>query len=73
MDLEAVPSSPYKLRRFKGEDLERVMAINRMCLPENYTSSFFLDLYNSHPETLLVAEYGGDVVGYVMCRIESGF
>ncbi len=49
------------------------MAINRMCLPENYTSSFFLDLYNSYPETFLVAEYGGEVVGYVMCRIESGF
>lgn len=71
--IEADPSSPYKLRRFREGDLTRVMEINRRCLPENYTSSFFLDLYNSYPETFLVAEYEGDVVGYVMCRLESGF
>jgi len=48
------------------------MHINRVCLPENYTSFFFLDLHKRFPETFLVAEENGEVVGYVMCRIETG-
>jgi len=48
------------------------MHINRVSLPENYSSFFFLDLYKRFPETFLVAEEKGDVVGYVMCRIETG-
>ena len=48
------------------------MYINRTCLPENYTSFFFLDLYRRFPLTFLVAEEDGEVVGYVMCRIETG-
>jgi len=62
----------FALRRFKPSDLERVMHINRVCLPENYSSFFFLDLYKRFPETFLVAEEDGEVVGYVMCRIETG-
>jgi len=48
------------------------MHINRACLPENYSSFFFLDLHKRFPETFLVAEDNGEVVGYVMCRIEKG-
>ncbi len=48
------------------------MHINRVCLPENYTTSFFMNLYQRFPETFIVAEENGDVVGYVMCRIETG-
>ena len=62
----------FTLRRFKPSDLERVMYINRVCLPENYTTFFFMDLYQRFPETFIVAEEDGDVVGYVMCRIETG-
>jgi ribosomal-protein-alanine N-acetyltransferase len=46
------------------------MYINQMCLPENYSSSFFLDLYERFPETFVVAEEDGEIVGYAMCRIE---
>lgn len=60
----------FTLRRFKPGDLERVMYINQMCLPENYSSSFFLDLYEKFPETFVVAEENGEIVGYAMCRIE---
>lgn len=35
----------YNLRRFKSSDLEGVIRINRECLPENYTSLFFMNLY----------------------------
>ena len=62
----------FTLRRFKSSDLERVMYINRVCLPENYTTFFFMDLYQRFPETFIVAEEDGEIVGYVMCRIETG-
>ncbi len=48
------------------------MHINRVCLPENYTTFFFMNLYQRFPETFIVAEENGDVVGYIMCRIETG-
>jgi ribosomal-protein-alanine N-acetyltransferase len=48
------------------------MHINRVCLPENYTTFFFMNLYQRFPETFIVAEENGEVVGYIMCRIETG-
>lgn len=62
----------YKLRRFAMNDLERVTYINSVSLPENYTDFFFVDLYRRFPETFLVAEEKGEVIGYIMCRIETG-
>ena len=62
----------YKFRRFKPSDLEGVMRINRECLPENYTTYFFMNLYKRYPETFIVAEINNEVVGYIMCRIETG-
>jgi len=62
----------FRLRRFQPEDLEHVMHINRICLPENYATYFFMDLFERFPETFIVAEEKGDIVGYVMCRIETG-
>jgi ribosomal-protein-alanine N-acetyltransferase len=32
-----------------------------------------MDLYESYPETFIVAETDGEIIGYIMCRIESGF
>jgi ribosomal-protein-alanine N-acetyltransferase len=54
------------------DDLQTVMHINRMCLPENYSDYFFIDLARKFPETFIVAELKGEVVGYIMCRIETG-
>jgi len=62
----------YKLRPFKPSDLEGVIRINRACLPENYTTLFFMNLYKRFPETFIVAEVNREIVGYVMCRIETG-
>jgi ribosomal-protein-alanine N-acetyltransferase len=61
-----------KLRKFEKEDLTSVTHINEACLPENYTDIFFMDLYRRYPETFIVAEENGNVVGYIMCRIEVG-
>jgi ribosomal-protein-alanine N-acetyltransferase len=54
------------------EDLASVTHINQICLPENYTDFFFVDLYRRFPETFIVAEESKDIVGYIMCRIEVG-
>jgi ribosomal-protein-alanine N-acetyltransferase len=62
----------FKLRKFTPDDLQSVMQINRLCLPENYTDFFFIDLQQRFPETFIVAEEDGKMVGYIMCRIEVG-
>jgi ribosomal-protein-alanine N-acetyltransferase len=62
----------FKLRKFGSGDLEQVVHINRLCLPENYTNYFFTELHRRFPATFLVAEENGEIVGYVMCRIETG-
>jgi ribosomal-protein-alanine N-acetyltransferase len=54
------------------DDLRSVTHINYVCLPENYTDFFFVDLYKRFSETFVVAEENGEVVGYIMCRIEVG-
>jgi [ribosomal protein S18]-alanine N-acetyltransferase len=62
----------FKLRKFVPNDLQNVMQINRVCLPENYTDFFFMDLHQRFPETFIVAEENGEIAGYIMCRIEVG-
>ena len=48
------------------------MHINQVCLPENYGTYFFTELYERFPETFIVAEENGKIIGYAMCRIETG-
>ena len=61
-----------KIRKYKPDDLQQVMQINRVTLPENYTDYFFMDLYERFGETFIVAEENGQIVGYIMCRVEVG-
>lgn len=62
----------FMLRKFSPDDLQAVMRINRVCLPENYTDMFFMDLHQRFPETFIVAEENHEIVGYIMSRIEVG-
>ena len=62
----------FEIREFRPEDLDTVALINRACLPENYSPSFFLEHYYENPKIFLVAEAEGKIVGYNMCRIEFG-
>jgi ribosomal-protein-alanine N-acetyltransferase len=71
METESLQKT-FKLRKFAMSDLETVKDINRVCLPENYTDFFFVDLFRRFPETFIVAEEDGEIVGYIMCRIEVG-
>ncbi len=63
----------FTIRGFQPGDLNKVIEINRMCLPENYPDSFFMGIFKRFPKTFLVAEKEGKVVGYAMCRIEQRF
>ena len=62
----------FTLRKFVPDDLQSVMQINRVCLPENYTDFFFIDLHQRFPETFIVADDEGKIGGYIMSRIEVG-
>lgn len=72
-DLEHIVRKGYLIREFTYKDLDRVVWINRTCLPENYPTFFFVGLYQRYPKSFLVAEINRVVVGYVMCRVERGF
>ncbi|MBO3762920.1 MAG: ribosomal protein S18-alanine N-acetyltransferase [Candidatus Brockarchaeota archaeon] len=63
----------YVIRRAKLEDMEKVMEINKKELPENYSSDFFYEMLNTYGDFFFVAELKGDIVGYVMSRIETSF
>jgi len=63
----------YQIRGLRPDDLSAIIEINRVCLPENYTPAFFMDVYGNCPQAFLVAEIGGQIVGYSMCRLEFGF
>ena len=65
-------SNGYKIRKFTDADLDKIVAINRVCLPENYSPIFFMDLYRSFPDAFLVGEYNEEIIGYAMSRIEFG-
>jgi ribosomal-protein-alanine N-acetyltransferase len=67
-----VLKTTYEIRRFKTSDLDGVIRINRKCLPENYSTLFFMNLYKRFPETFIVAELNNEIIGYIMCRIETG-
>ena len=69
---EEILQKTFKLRKFVQDDLRSVVHINYVCLPENYTDYFFIDLYKRFPETFIVAEENGQVIGYIMCRVEMG-
>ncbi len=65
-------AAEWKIREFEESDLPAVMELNRTCLPENYPDNFFMGIHYHAPKSFLVADTGGSVIGYIMCRIERG-
>ena len=61
-----------EVREFKPEDLDAVARINKICLPENYSPSFFMDHHYENPRIFVVSVVDGEVIGYSMCRMEFG-
>jgi ribosomal-protein-alanine N-acetyltransferase len=63
----------YEIRRCEREDIPSVIETNMKTLPEHYSDFFYHEILSEFPETFLVAETHGVLVGYIMCRIEYGF
>lgn len=66
-------SVEYRIERARYEDLGVVKALNEMLLPENYPFYFYETLYRDYGDAFYVARVGGEIVGYVMCRVEKEF
>ncbi len=64
--------SGYIIREFTPAYLDAVIKINRENLPENYPPFFFKLHYESFPKAFLVAQSGDRIIGYIMCRVETG-
>jgi len=64
-----------QLRCFGPRDLTRVYELACTSLSENYNPTLFLDLYNYWPEGFIIAEEGGQIIGFIfgimMSRTES--
>jgi ribosomal-protein-alanine N-acetyltransferase len=63
----------YLIRPARSEDIAGVISINSKTLPEHYSDYFYHEILTEFPDTFLIAELTGEVVGYIMCRIEYGF
>ena len=61
------------LRRCELSDIIPVIEINLRTLPEHYSDYFYESLLEELPEAFIVAEISGQIVGYIMCKIEHGF
>lgn len=60
----------FLITRASEDDLPKVINLNRIALPENYSSEFFSEIFRRYGELFYVAKHGDTVAGYVMCRIE---
>ncbi|HDZ35579.1 MAG TPA: ribosomal-protein-alanine N-acetyltransferase [Thermococcus sp.] len=61
-----IPLAMVAVRPAKLFDLPDVMRIERLSFNEEYPRGVFLVFLENNPDTFLVAEYNGNVVGYVM-------
>ncbi len=59
------------VREATENDLRKVMSINRAELPENYPYGFFHFVWKKWKRYFLVAEYEGNVVGYLMSMVDG--
>ncbi|MEM2158205.1 MAG: ribosomal protein S18-alanine N-acetyltransferase [Sulfolobales archaeon] len=60
------------VREATEKDIQKVIEINLVTLPEHYTQDFWFDHLTAWGKAFIVAEVDDKVVGYVMCRVESG-
>lgn len=61
------------MRSASLRDLQAVTSVNWQSLPEHYSDFFLQELLQNSPETFLISEKLGKIVGYIMCRTEYGF
>lgn len=65
-----MPEPPgLKIREAKKEDLKEVFKVELKCFPDPYPMDLLKKLLSAYPETFLVAELEGKIVGYVIAGI----
>jgi len=64
-----VPLELVTIRPARLFDISEVMRIERETFREAYPRGIFLVFLENNPETFLVAEYNGRVIGYVMAYL----
>ncbi|MEM1689068.1 MAG: ribosomal protein S18-alanine N-acetyltransferase [Candidatus Hadarchaeales archaeon] len=57
------------IREAKKEDLKKVFEIELKCFPDPYPIDLLKKLLSTYPETFLVAEFEGRIVGYIIAGI----
>ena len=62
----------FTVKQFDESHINEVIHINLTCLPEHYTKYFILKINQRFPKAFFVALVDNNVVGYIMCRIETG-
>ena len=70
---EATKQDGFKVRLARMDDIDQIIKINRLALPENYPYYFFVEHLKEYGAAFYVADVNGEVVGYIMPRIEWGF
>lgn len=71
--LETKKGEGFLVRLARMDDIDQIIKINRLSLPENYPYYFFVEHLKEYGAAFYVAEINGEVVGYIMPRIEWGF
>lgn len=66
-------TSEFTVRQAELSDINDIIKINRLCLPENYSFDFFYRILSEFGYACAVGEINGEVVGYLLSRIERPF
>ncbi|AIF69162.1 30S ribosomal protein S18 [Palaeococcus pacificus DY20341] len=64
--IKKVPVSLVTIRQARLFDIPEIMRVEHSSFREKYPRGLFLMFLENNPETFLVAEYTGKVIGYVM-------
>ncbi|MHA1302692.1 MAG: GNAT family N-acetyltransferase [Candidatus Heimdallarchaeaceae archaeon] len=66
-------TSTVLIRQAELADINSIIKINRVCLPENYSFDFFYRIMSEYGFACAVGEEDGEIAGYVLSRIERPF
>ena len=63
----------FTVRQAELGDINDIIKINRLCLPENYSFDFFYKILSENGFACSVGEDNGKTIGYSLSRIERPF
>lgn len=63
----------FTVRQAELGDINDIIKINRLCLPENYSFDFFYRILTEFGFACVVCDINGEIGGYLLSRIERPF